>query len=137
RARLARPLGVYPDGPPVPALLPAVIAIPALVGACAEALGDLHLRRREGGVLSLAGNGLLPRVLICDPTLTHDLSPHQTAADGMAALARCLEAGLSPGYNPPAEAIARDGLRRGLAHLERVVRAGGDRAARRELMAAG
>jgi 4-hydroxybutyrate dehydrogenase len=62
--------------------------------------------------------------------------PAATAAAGMDALVHCLEAYLSTAYNPPADGIALDGLRRAALNLERAVQNGTDLAARRELLAA-
>ena len=53
-----------------------------------------------------------PAAILCDPTLTLSASPADTAAAGMDALVHCLEAFLSTAYNPPADGIALDGLRR-------------------------
>jgi alcohol dehydrogenase class IV len=52
----------------------------------------------------------------------------------MDAIAHCVETFLSPVINPPAEAIALDGLARGVAHLERAWSDGRDRVARWEMM---
>jgi hypothetical protein len=54
----------------------------------------------------------------------------------MDAVTHCIETFLSPRFNPPAEAIALDGLERAMAHLERAVAVGGDREARHEMMMA-
>jgi 4-hydroxybutyrate dehydrogenase len=54
----------------------------------------------------------------------------------MDAVTHCIETFLSPRDNPPAEAIALDGLARGVAHLERAVANGGDLHARKEMMMA-
>jgi alcohol dehydrogenase class IV len=70
---------------------------------------------RKVGILS---PHVIPRVAICDPLLTLSLPPHLTAATGMDAVAHCIETFLAPGFNPPAEGIALDGLRRAWRHLE-------------------
>jgi hypothetical protein len=54
----------------------------------------------------------------------------------MDAITHCVETFLSPRDNPPAEAIALDGLSRGVRFLERAVRRGDDIEARREMMMA-
>jgi alcohol dehydrogenase class IV len=51
-------------------------------------------------------------------------------------MAHCIETYLAPANNPPAEAIALDGLRRAVRHLERAVANGGDREARWNMMMA-
>jgi 4-hydroxybutyrate dehydrogenase len=66
------------------------------------------------------------RAAICDPELTLKLPPVITASTGMDALAHCIETFCSPAINPPADAIALDGMRRIFANLERVVNGGSD-----------
>src|SRR5690606_20426319 len=79
---------------------------------------------------------LLPKVALCDPELTLGLPPGLTAATGMDAMAHCIETFLSPLVNPPAEAIALDGLAKASAHIERAMRNGQDRDARWNMMMA-
>lgn len=78
----------------------------------------------------------LPTTILCDATLTTGTSPAATAAGGMEVLIHCLECYLSPAFNPPADGIALDGLRRAACHLEAAVENGSDLSARRELLAA-
>jgi hypothetical protein len=54
----------------------------------------------------------------------------------MDAMAHCIETFLSRAVNPPADAIAFDGLRRARDHIERAVRDGADREARWQMMSA-
>jgi 4-hydroxybutyrate dehydrogenase len=54
----------------------------------------------------------------------------------MDAVAHCIETFLSPRVNPPAYAIALDGLARAVANLERAVSDGADRQARWHMMMA-
>ncbi len=70
------------------------------------------------------------------PELTLRLPPRLTAATGMDAIAHCVETYLSRAVNPPADAIAMDGLQRGVAHIERAVNDGSDRDARWAMMSA-
>ena len=76
-----------------------------------------------------------PSAILCDATLTVGADPAAAAAAGMDALVHCLEAYLSSAYNPPADGIALEGLRRAALNLERAV-ACGELSARRELLAA-
>lgn len=78
----------------------------------------------------------MPKVAICDPELTFGLPPVLTAATGMDAMAHCIETFLSPLVNPPAEAIALDGLAKAAGHIERATRDGQDREARWNMMMA-
>jgi 4-hydroxybutyrate dehydrogenase len=78
----------------------------------------------------------LPSAILCDATLTTGASPAATAAGGMDVLIHCLECFLSAAFNPPADGIALDGLRRAAFYLEAAVQNGSDLVARRELLAA-
>lgn len=116
--------------------LPPLIAIPTTAGTGSE-VGRTAMIIVDGhGKLSFTSPYLVPKVAICDPTLTHGLTADLTAGTGMDALSHCLESYLATAYNPPADGIARDGLTRAAANLERAVTHGGDRTARREMMAA-
>lgn len=116
--------------------VPPLIAIPTIANSCAEALGLARLTGGDGADMLLVSQHLMPRVLICDPTLTLDLSCAQTASSGMDALTHCVETFIATAYNPPADGIARDGIGRAVRHLERAVADGTNLTARRELMAA-
>jgi alcohol dehydrogenase class IV len=59
-----------------------------------------------------------------------------TAATGMDALTHCIETYIATAYNPPADGIALDGLRRAAVYIRRAVEKGSDLVARREMMAA-
>lgn len=54
----------------------------------------------------------------------------------MDAIAHCLETFMSPAFNPPADGIALDGLRRGWANIERATFSPLDRDARLNMMSA-
>ena len=116
--------------------LPPIIAIPTIANSCAEATGVATLTSPDGAAMTMASPHMMPRVVICDPTLTLDLSPRQTASSGMDALTHCVETFIATAYNPPADGIARDGIRRAVLNLERAVADGSDLTARREMMAA-
>lgn len=78
----------------------------------------------------------LPAVVLCDPTLTLWAGPGVTAANGMDVIVHCIETYLSTTWNPPADGMALDGLRRAALALERAVTHGQDGDARREMLAA-
>lgn len=133
------PLGHYAGaggGQRIRDMVPPLISIPTIANACAETTGVAIIVSADGTVISLASACLIPRVVICDPTLTLDLSPAETASSGMDALTHCVETYIAAAYNPPADGIARDGIRRVLSNLERAVADPFDLTARRELMAA-
>ncbi len=118
-----------------PAVAP-LIAIPTTAGTGSEVGRGALITLADGRKLGLVSPHLIPKVAICDPELTLGLPPLLTAATGMDALAHCLETFLSPRVNPPAEAIALDGLGRAARHLERALADGGDREARWQMMMA-
>lgn len=116
--------------------LPPLIAIPTTAGTGSEVSPTAVLLLDDGRKLGFVSPLLIPKVAICDPTLTLDLSPELTASTGMDALTHCIETYVALGYNPPADGIALDGLRRGATNIERAVNKGTDLDARREMMAA-
>ncbi|WP_420404277.1 iron-containing alcohol dehydrogenase [Nisaea sp.] len=120
-----------------PALaLPDHYAIPADIDLASAIGGTVRVSKEAGGVAEIESDLLIPTVTICDPTLTLDTEAGAMASAGAAVFARCLEAFLSRGYNPPADGIALDGVVRAVANLHRAVREDG-LAPRREMMAAG
>ena len=92
----------------------------------------------NGEKLILASRNLVPMTSICDPSLTLGLPPLLTAATGMDAMTHCIEALLSPQINPPAEAVACDGIERGIreGNLVKAVKDGSDEDARWHMMMA-
>jgi 4-hydroxybutyrate dehydrogenase len=117
-------------------ILPPIIAIPTTAGTGSEVVGAAAIMPEDGPAFVLRSPYLVPKVAICDPTLTLDLPPHLTAGTGMDALTHCIETYISTAYNPPADGIALDGLGRVAANIERAVAHGRDLDARREMMAA-
>jgi alcohol dehydrogenase class IV len=89
-----------------------------------------------GHKLDFLSPHLFPTRAICDPDLTLDLPPYLTAATGMDALTHCVETFLSPLVNPPAEAIALDGVRRASRWLVEATSNGANREARWNMMMA-
>jgi len=117
-------------------ILPPIIAIPTTAGTGSEVGRGALIVFDDGRKLGLISPFLIPRVAICDPTLTLTLSPKLTGATGMDAITHCIETYIATAYNPPADGIALDGLRRAMANIERAVDNGRDLDARREMMAA-
>lgn len=111
-----------------------VLAIPTTAGTGSEVSRGALIVVADGRKLSVGSPHLIPRAAFCDPRMTAGLPPGLTAATGMDALAHCIETLCSPRDNPVADAIARDGLRRGWLALPRAVAVGSDLAARREMM---
>ena len=115
-----------------------LIAIPTTSGTGSEVSSGAVIIMKNGEKLILASRELVPRTAICDPSLTLGLPPLLTAATGMDAMTHCVEALLSPQINPPAEAVACDGIERGIqeGHLLKAVKDGKDEDARWNMMMA-
>jgi alcohol dehydrogenase class IV len=116
--------------------MPAMVAIPTTAGTGSEVGRGAVIIMRDGRKLGIGSPHLIPSVAICDPELTFGLPPGLTAGTGLDAIAHCIETFIAPAKNPPAEAIALDGLRRASRHIERAVADGADREARWEMMTA-
>src|SRR3954466_4340265 len=113
-----------------------LIAIPTTSGTGSEVGRGSVMNLRDGRKLGIISPNLIPKRAICDPELTLGLPPSLTAATGMDAVAHCIETFLSPLFNPPADGIALDGLRRAWAHIERATSTPEDREARLNMMSA-
>ncbi|MCS2608295.1 iron-containing alcohol dehydrogenase [Halomonas dongshanensis] len=113
-----------------------LIAIPTTAGTGSEVGRASLITMNDCRKLGFLSPHLIPDVAICDPRLTLDLPPTLTAATGMDAIAHCVETFLSPKANPPADAIALDGLTRASAHLVEAVEQGERLSARSEMMMA-
>jgi alcohol dehydrogenase class IV len=113
-----------------------LIAIPTTAGTGSEVGRAALITLEDGRKLGFISPHLIPKCAICDPDLTLGLPPALTAATGIDAITHCIETFLSPRFNPPAEAIALDGLIRAIGNIERAVAQGSDRGARHEMMMA-
>ncbi|MCW5652423.1 iron-containing alcohol dehydrogenase [Hydrogenophaga sp.] len=116
--------------------VPPLIAIPTTAGTGSEVARGAIVIVDDGRKLGFHSWHLLPRTALLDPALTLGLPPLLTAATGMDAIAHCMETFMAPAFNPPADGIALEGLRRGWAHIERATRDGQDREARLNMMSA-
>jgi alcohol dehydrogenase class IV len=122
--------------PKVTAAVVPVVAIPTTAGTGSEVGRAALITLDDGRKLGFISPYLIPRLAVCDPDLTLGMPSWLTAATGMDAVTHCIETYLSPRENPPAEAIALDGLVRAVSHIERAVADGGDREARKEMLMA-
>ncbi|MEZ5830630.1 MAG: iron-containing alcohol dehydrogenase [Dongiaceae bacterium] len=121
----------------ITAAMAPVIAIPTTAGTGSEVGRGAVIIMEDGRKLTMISPHMIPKVAICDPELTYGLPPSLTAATGMDAVAHCIETFLSAAFNPPAEGIALDGLRRAWAHIERATKNGSkDAEARLNMMSA-
>ena len=136
-----RPLVEYDDATGgdqyITARMPPMIAVPTTAGTGSEV--------GRSGVVTLEANHrktvifsphLLANVAVLDPELTRSMPAGVTAATGFDALTHCLEAYLSLGDHPMADAIALGGLRLVAAHLRRAVAEPSDLEARGGMMKA-
>ncbi len=133
---LAQYAAVEGGVPRITAAVAPLIAIPTTAGTGSEVGRGSVIVLDDGRKLGFLSPHLLPKVALCDPELTLSLPPLLTAATGMDAVAHCVETFLAPAVNPPAEAIAIDGLTRAAAHIERAAGSGQDREARWNMMMA-
>jgi 4-hydroxybutyrate dehydrogenase len=93
------------------------VAIPTTAGTGSE-VGRAAMINIDGRKLDFISPHLFPARALCDPALTFGLPPHLTAATGMDALTHCIETYLSPLVNPPADAIAIDGVERAAGWIQ-------------------
>lgn len=122
--------------PKITAKVAPVIAIPTTAGTGSEVGRAALITLNDGRKLGFISPHLIPKLAVCDPELTLGLPSWLTAATGMDAITHCIETYLSPRDNPVAEAIALDGLKRAVSHIERAVADGSDREARKEMLMA-
>src|SRR5215471_3498982 len=117
--------------------LPPLIAIPTTAGTGSEvSRSGVAFLQDTGRKTVVFAPALLPRCAICDPELTYGLPPRATAATGLDAFTHCLEAYLSNGFHPLADALAIDGISRVARALKVAVEDGKNLAARSEMMVA-
>ncbi|MGE0151547.1 MAG: iron-containing alcohol dehydrogenase [Reyranellaceae bacterium] len=127
----------YNVGMNFPPRLPApTFVVPTTAGTGSEVARSAVLIFDSGRKSLLFVTPGTVRCAILDPELTLGLPPSITAATGMDAIAHCLETFCSPRVNPPADAIALDGLKRAAANIEIAVRDGANREARWQMMMA-
>ncbi len=113
-----------------------VIAIPTTAGTGSEVGRGAIMILNDGRKLGFGSPHVIPKVALCDPDLTFSMPRMLTAGTGMDAFAHCFETFCAPAINPPADAIATDGLGRALRFVERAVADGSDREARWQMMMA-
>jgi hypothetical protein len=116
--------------------VPPLIAVPTTAGTGSEVARGAILIVDDGRKLGFHSWHLVPKTALLDPELTLGLPPMLTAATGMDAIAHCMETFMAPAFNPPADGIALEGLRRGWAHIEAATRDGANREARMNMLVA-
>lgn len=116
--------------------LPDLYTIPGILGFASAITDYTRVAPDEGGQVLLSSPRLLPRLTICDPTLTLGASQSDTAIAAAGIFARAVDGYLAPGFNPPAEGLALDALSRAITYATDVLKQ--DRLpARRQMMASG
>ncbi|AKU91886.1 iron-containing alcohol dehydrogenase [Vulgatibacter incomptus] len=136
-----QPLSRYDDaadgGRFVTGELPPLIAIPTTAGTGSEisrsAVVLLDDTKRKTVLFSPR---LMSTCAIVDPELTTGLPAKPTAWTGMDAFTHCLEAYVSLGDHPLADALAIEGIRLASRALPAVMKNGGDLSSRTEMMSA-
>lgn len=117
--------------------LPPLVAIPTTAGTGSEVGRSAVVTLRGGERKTVIFSPLLlPRVALCDPTLTLGLPPGPTAQTGLDALTHCIEAFVVRGFHPFADAVALDGMRRVARSLPVVIERGDALFARTDMMIA-
>jgi 4-hydroxybutyrate dehydrogenase len=111
-----------------------LVAVPTTSGTGSEVGRAAVIITAEGRKLGVISPFMIPSIALCDPELTYGLPPGLTAATGIDAISHCLETYMAPSVNPPADAIALDGLKRGFPAIRTAVAQGPDRGARWEMM---
>jgi alcohol dehydrogenase class IV len=113
-----------------------LIAIPTTAGTGSEVGRGALIILDDGRKVALISPHVVPKLAICDPTLTLGLPRMLTAATGMDAVTHCMETFMSSAYNPPADGIALDGLQKAWANIELATREPANREARLNMMCA-
>ncbi|MDP1839732.1 MAG: iron-containing alcohol dehydrogenase [Reyranella sp.] len=116
--------------PKITAKVAPIVAIPTTSGTGSEVSRGGVIIMDSGRKLAIGSPHLIPRLALIDPELTLSLPPHLTAGTGMDAFTHNIECYLSNVFNPPADAIALDGLEKAWKYVERATRDGQDREAR-------
>ena len=122
--------------PKITAAIAPVIAIPTTAGTGSEVGRGAIMILNDGRKLGFGSPHVIPKVALCDPDLTFSMPMMLTAGTGMDAFAHCFETFCAPAINPPADAIATDGLGRALRFVEQAVADGSNQEARWQMMMA-
>lgn len=118
-------------------VFPPMIAIPTTAGTGSEVgRSGVATLQKTGKKTIIFHPKLIPNVAVLDPRMTETLPPHITAATGFDALTHCIEAYLSKGDHPMADAIAFKGIQLCGKYLERAVKSPHDLDARGAMLKA-
>jgi alcohol dehydrogenase class IV len=110
------------------------VAIPTTAGTGSEVTRNAVLASPRHRVkVSLRGLGMLPKLALVDPELTHTLAPAATASTGLDALTQLIEPYVCSRANPITDALCVEGLRRAAGSLRAAFENGRNAAAREEM----
>ncbi len=113
------------------------IAIPTTAGTGSEVTRNAVLASPSHKVkVSLRGLGMLPRIALVDPELTHTLPPAMTATTGLDALTQLIEPYVCSRANPMTDALCAEGLGRAATALRAAFEDGRNVAAREDMAVA-
>lgn len=130
----AGPLATYAEIegglPLITAAMPPMIAIPTTAGTGSEVGRGSLMIVDDGRKLGIISAHLIPNLALIDPDLTIGMPAWLTAGTGMDAITHCIETFIAPSVNPPAEAIALEGLSRGWHAIRLATENGRNREAR-------
>jgi alcohol dehydrogenase class IV len=110
------------------------IAIPTTAGTGSEVTRNAVLASPRHRVkVSLRGLGMLPKIALVDPELTHALAPALTASTGLDALTQLIEPYVCSRANPMTDALCVEGLGRAADSLRAAFENGRNAAAREDM----
>ena len=110
------------------------IAIPTTAGTGSEVTRNAVLASPRHRVkVSLRGLGMLPKLALVDPELTHALAPALTASTGLDALTQLIEPYVCSRANPMTDALCVEGLGRAANSLRAAFENGRNAAAREDM----
>ena len=114
-----------------------VVAVPTTAGTGSEVGRASVILNEETHQKKIIFHPLMmPRIVISDPELTVGLPSTVTAATGIDAFVHCFEALCAPGFHPPADGVALEGMRLIHRFLPRACADGRDIEARAHMLAA-
>jgi 4-hydroxybutyrate dehydrogenase len=114
-----------------------IIVVPTTAGTGSDSSPDAGIHPDPHTVSSgITSHHVVPRLAICDPELTLSLPAGLTAATGFDAISHCIEGYLARTFNPLADVLALDGLKRAWTSIEKATAAPDDLEARGQMLVA-
>ena len=109
-----------------------IVAIPTTAGTASEVTAGAVLSdKKKGRKIAIFGNSLFPKLAVVDPEITYSVPARMTAITGLDVLAHALDAMSSVKATVVTDSIALGVCKLVRKYLERVVRNGADKEARR------